>query len=73
MKITGYATTDPNMAAFLMARGHLLREIRGAEWRSFIFEAAAADDAPLFHQNAAIPARTFVRAQRDVRSLLHHS
>jgi hypothetical protein len=73
MEIAGYATTDPNMAAFLVARGHPLKEIRGADWRSFIFDAAAAADAPLFHRNAEIPARTFVRAQRDVRSLLHHS
>jgi hypothetical protein len=67
------STTDPHQAAFLLALGHPVRAVDGDRWRRFIFDASAAEDAARFHDDAPVPARRFVRAQRDIRALLHHS
>ena len=73
-----YRTTDPNEAAFIMARGHLLRDVRSTadgpgHWRVFLFDGAAEKDGIAFKQDAPIPARSFARARRDVHSLLRQA
>jgi hypothetical protein len=68
-----FTTTDPHQAAFILALGHEVRAVEGAGWRRFVFDADAADAAAAYHDDAPVPARRFVRAQRDIRALLHHS
>jgi hypothetical protein len=68
-----FSTTDPHQAAFILAFGHEVRAVEGTGWRRFVFDAEAADAAAAYHDDAPVPALRFVRAQRDIRALLHHS
>jgi len=72
--MTEYATTDLNVAAFLIARGWKLRRLDGPRTsRSFVFEAAAKDDVQRFFLNELVGARDFASALKQLKSALHHT
>ena len=66
-----HQTTDPNVAAFLLASGYPPAEVQGTGLRRvFHFPEAAAADARRFYQGATAPARAFANALRDPKVLV---
>ncbi len=69
-----FQTTDLNLAAFLMARGHALVGVaRDGPRRVFGFPETARDEAQGFYANATVPARAFANALRDLKTLIRET
>jgi hypothetical protein len=67
-----YHTTDLNVAAYLVAKGHPLRAIEGeVRRRMFVFDEGARADAPKFFTDDLVGARTFAAAMKMLKSALH--
>ncbi len=67
-----YSTSDLGLAAFLLALGHPLQDLRGSPGRprTFVFPVAAAAAAPSYYAGATIEARRYASAIRDLKGLL---
>jgi hypothetical protein len=68
-----YRTTDVNVGAFLLARGHQLtgiERLKDGRRAAFVF-ASGKDDAEKFFLNEQIPARDFAAALKQLKAALH--
>ncbi len=67
-----YSTSDLGLAAFLLALGHPLLDLRGSPGhpRSFVFPVAAAAAAPSYFAGATVEARKYAAAIRDLKGLI---
>jgi hypothetical protein len=74
-EIAGFQTTDLSLAAFLLSRGHALLHVGsvGGGRRVFSFPIAVRNEAQAFYQNAAVPARAFANALRDLKALIREN
>jgi hypothetical protein len=72
IRVEDFQTTDLGLAAFLLSRGHALLRVDtvGAGRRVFSFPAEVRNETQAFYQNAAVPARTFANALRDLKALI---
>jgi hypothetical protein len=71
MNLSGYITSDTNIAAYLTARGHTMQSVRMDDGRCvFEFTADAGSDAEAYFRNAPISARLFAAALRDLKGLI---
>jgi hypothetical protein len=68
---TAYKTFDMYVAAFLVARGHVLQRLEGTYRRTFVFPGDAAEDAEMFYKNAPVPAIDYAHALKDTKARLH--
>jgi hypothetical protein len=73
MNTDEYLTTDLSLAAFLMAHGHALSRVEGPRGgqRVFVFPGSGRDFATRYYTGASVPARPFVNALRDLKSLIY--
>jgi hypothetical protein len=69
---TDYTTSDLGLAAFLIVRGYPLTDVGGAPGgrRTFHFPVSAHEEAGGFYRGAAVPARTYANALRDLKALV---
>jgi hypothetical protein len=67
---SAFQTTDLNVAAFLLSRGHSLLGTEGTARRTFHFAASVAEDAKGYFQGATVPARAFANALRDLKAMV---
>jgi hypothetical protein len=68
-----FATTDLAQAAYLVALGFPLQQVRRAEAGrrcTFVFPSEAQEVAGEFFRNASIPARAYAHAIRDLKALV---
>ncbi len=70
--VAGFETTDLGQAALVMVRGFALLSIEPAEGRRmrFVFPTEAAEAAAAYYRGAAVPARAYFNAVRDLKALL---
>lgn len=74
-----YSTNELEIASFLKAKGHNVKDTR-VEGRivSFYFDASAAEDVDAYFQGTEVPARNLFGAHRTLRALIqqvkqHHT
>jgi hypothetical protein len=68
-----FVTTEPGIAAFLLARGHPIVHLNRppSDWRlHFYFERAAESVAAEYDLNGTVLARALVIAMADVRGMI---
>lgn len=66
-----YVTVKTDVAAFCMARGRMLLDIRREGPQCvFVFGSEAADDADAYERNAAVPAQQFAEAWHKLKGLI---
>jgi hypothetical protein len=71
--MSSYKTTDLNIAAFLLARGHKLtglERLRDGRRAMFVF-ASGGEDAEKFFLNEPVGARDFAAALKQLKAALH--
>ena len=71
-----YRTTDLNLAAFLVARGHGLLRVTpmpGSHQRAFCFAPGTKSEADEYYQGAQVGARTFANALRDLKARIRET
>jgi hypothetical protein len=68
-----YKTTDLNLGAFLLARGHKLtgvEKLRDGRRAMFVF-ATGSEDVEKFFTNEPVGARDFASAMKTLKAALH--
>jgi len=70
--MTDFETSDLALAAFLVARGHALNDVRGAQGgrRVFYFTREVQGDARAFYTGEVVGARAYANALRDLKTLI---
>jgi hypothetical protein len=71
-RLTEYGTSDLGLASYLVVKGHPLTGLGGLPGgkRTFFFPGEAETDALTFFQDAAVPARKFFAAVKDLKALV---
>lgn len=63
--------SQTDVAAFLMARGHILLDVEFDGTRcSFLFNPSAAPDVDAYERNASVPAQQFAAAWSKLKGLI---
>jgi len=72
MRDDDYSTSDLGLAAFLLALGFPLLDLRGSPGRPrvFVFPVAAAANATRYFAGATVEARRYAAAIRDLKGLV---
>jgi hypothetical protein len=67
-----YSTTDLNVGAFLIARGHKLVQVTGeGAQKKFGFHDDARRDVDNYFLDALVPARSFAAALKTLKSAIY--